>query len=60
MDENRRYSVTLPPAFQKGLKELIQRGLFIDDQDVIRESLRNTFEQYGVEEFPKVDKCATS
>lgn len=47
----KQYSVTLTEPLQKGLEELINRGLFMDPQNVIRESLRATFERYGVDPF---------
>ena len=51
-----RYSVTLTEPFKKGISELVKRGLFMDPQDVIRQSLRNTFEKHGIDPFSKHTK----
>lgn len=47
----RRYSVTLTEPMQKGLKELVKRGGYMDPQHAIRESLRDAFERYGIDPF---------
>ena len=49
-----RYSITLGEALSKGIAELVSRGIFLDPQDLIRESIRNTLERYGAHPFPEV------
>ncbi|GAG99736.1 unnamed protein product [marine sediment metagenome] len=46
-----RYSVTLTEPFIDGLKELVDRGLYLDNQDAIRKGLQNLFEKHGVKVF---------
>jgi len=47
----RRFSVTLGEPFQKALDLLVEQEIYVDHQDVIRESLRDTFEKYGIDPF---------
>jgi len=54
-----RYSVTLTQPFMDGLDELVKRGLYLDAQNVIRESLRSTFEKHGVDPFKNLRPTLT-
>lgn len=54
----KRYSITLTDPFQRGLDELIELGLFIDHQHIIREGLRCIFERYGLKPFSYLVKEA--
>ncbi|GAG61904.1 unnamed protein product, partial [marine sediment metagenome] len=51
MVDKTRYSVTLTDSYMKGLNELIERGLYMDEQDAIRKALQNLFEKHGVKVF---------
>lgn len=51
-----RYSVTLTPAFMDGLKELVERGLYMDEQDAIRQALKALFEKHGIKIFKDFSK----
>lgn len=51
-----RYSVTLTDSYMKGLNELIERGLYMDEQDAIRKALQNLFEKHGVKVFKDFSK----
>lgn len=46
-----RNSVTLPKSFQDALVKLVDDGIFIDKNTVIRSALRNLFIKYRVEPF---------
>ncbi len=52
----KRYSVTLRESYIKCLNQLIERGMFSDEQEVIKDALRNTFEKYDLEPFKTVHK----
>jgi len=52
----KRYVVTLTEPFQNGLDSLVKSGLFMEPQDVIRESLRELFQKYGIAPF-KVEEA---
>ena len=43
--------MTLTLSFQKGLKELTRRGIYLDPQDAIRGSLKDTFEKHNINPF---------
>ena len=47
----RRYSITLTKPFQKGLKELVKSGGYMNPQHAIRESLRDAFERHNIDPF---------
>ena len=51
-----RFSVTLSESFQNGLDELVERGIYLNPQDAMRESLRDTFEKYGIDPFKPVPR----
>jgi len=46
-----RYSVTVRFLYTDSLNELVERGLYMDNQDAIRRALQDLFEKHGVEEF---------
>ena len=48
-----RYSVTLGESLSRGIADLVDRGIFLDPQDLIRESIRNTLERYGAGPFKR-------
>ena len=55
MSENdkRRFSVTLTPIFVEALDRLVKKGLYLDNQDAIRDALRRLFRFHGFETFSK-------
>ena len=48
-----RYSVTLGEELSQGIEDLVRRGVFLDPQDLIRESIRNTLERYDAGPFKR-------
>lgn len=52
----KRYSVTLREPYIACLNQLVDRGIFSDEQEAIRDSLRDTFEKYDFEPFKTVPK----
>lgn len=51
-----RYSVTFTEPYTEGLNELVERGLYMDNQDAIRRALQDLFEKHGVKIFKNFSK----
>jgi len=49
----KRFSVTLGAPYIECLSQLVDRGIFSDEQEVIRDSLRDKFEKYDLDPFKK-------
>ena len=49
--DKRRYSVTLTKAFNDALKKMVEMGIYLDTQDVIRDSLRQLFRFHRIDQF---------
>jgi len=49
----RRFSVTLTTPYIEALDSLVEEGLYMDHQDVIRHALRRLFQYHGIESFTK-------
>lgn len=47
VDGKRRFSVTLTPPFIEVLDSLVEKGIYINHQAAIRESLRRLFKVSG-------------
>jgi Arc/MetJ-type ribon-helix-helix transcriptional regulator len=47
----KRYSVTLTDPFLNALDRLVKEGLYIDNQDAIRDALRRLFQYHGIDPF---------
>jgi len=52
--DKKRYSVTLGKPYIECLTKLVERGLFSNEQEAIRDSLRDLFEKHGLEPFKSV------
>jgi len=50
----KRYSVTLGEPYIECLNQLVEQGIFSSEQEVIRDSLRDKFEKYGLDPFTPV------
>jgi len=46
--QRRRFSVTLTPPYVERLNRLVEAGLFLDHQEVIRIALRRLFQNQGI------------
>jgi len=49
--DKKRFSVTLTTAYSEALDQLVEKGLYLDQQDAIRGSLRRLFRHHGIEPF---------
>ena len=49
--DKKRYSVTLTTAYVEALDDLVEKGLYMDQQDAIRGALRRLFRNHGIEPF---------
>ena len=45
----RRFSVTLTKPFMTALEKLVDKGLYIDNQDALRHALRQLFRYHGID-----------
>ncbi len=54
----RRFSVTLTGSYEKALDLLVEKGLYIDHQDAIRDALRQLFQYHGIESFSEKEAAA--
>ena len=58
MSEKKRLSVTLTRPYINALDFLVKKGLYLDHQDVIRNSLRRLFQFHGIKPFTDKGKKA--
>jgi len=49
--DKKRFSVTLTIAYVEALDDLVEKGLYMDQQDAIRGALRRLFRNHGIEPF---------
>lgn len=49
MPAKKRLTVTLTGPFAERLSRLVDEGLYIDNQDAIRDALRRLFKAHGME-----------
>ncbi len=49
--EKKRYSVTLPSEYVEALDQLVERGIYPEPQDAIRDALRHQFRYHKIEPF---------
>ena len=49
--ERKRFSVTLTPAYVDAMDGLVETGVYLDHQDVIRDALRRLFRAHRIEPF---------
>jgi len=47
--DKRRFSVTLTGPYIEALNRLVEKGLYLDHQDAIRDALRRLFKYHGIE-----------
>ena len=47
----KRFSVTLTEPYVEALDSLVDKGLYMDQQDAIRGSLRRLFRHHSIEPF---------
>jgi len=52
MVEKKRYQVTLNKLYRDAIDKLIEEGLYMDKQAVIKDALRLLFRLYRIEPFP--------
>ena len=51
VDDKKRFSVTLTRPYKEALDHLVEKGVYIDHQDAIRDALRRLFRFHGIEPF---------
>ena len=56
MKKSKRYSLTLRESYANALDKLVERGVYYEPQEVIREALRAMFDRYGIAPF-KIDEA---
>ncbi|GAI63535.1 unnamed protein product [marine sediment metagenome] len=49
--KKRRVSLTLTQPYVEGLDALVEKGLFTERQDAIREFIRDGFTKHGIDPF---------
>lgn len=47
----KRVSVTLTSVFVKALDQLVEKGVYLEYQGVIRDAMRRLFQFHGIEPF---------
>ena len=58
MTENKskiRYSVTMTKLYTKAMDQLVESGLYVKHQDVVKDALRMLFRKYGLKTFAFVE-----
>ena len=49
--DKKRYSVSLTNAYILALDQLVEIGIYMEEQDAIRHALRRLFKYYGLDPF---------
>jgi len=51
----KRIGLSLTPAYLEALKQLVEKGLYMEPQDAIRDAMRHLFQFHGIESFSEKD-----